>query len=109
MKFTVLMILIGCLQLNAKSYSQTITLKAKNASIEKVFTAIEKQSGYYFFYRANEIKEARPVTLSLENATLEQALRECFKNEPFSYTIDKKTIIVNKKAEAIIAADKITV
>ncbi|WP_184549545.1 TonB-dependent receptor [Mucilaginibacter sp. FT3.2] len=112
MKLTVLLIMIGCLQLSAKSYSQTITLSTSNTTIDKVFTAIEKQSGYYFFYKYKEIKQAKPVTLSLKNATLEETLRECFKDEPFTYTIDNKTIIVNKKDESIAntaPADKITV
>ncbi|WPU92899.1 TonB-dependent receptor [Mucilaginibacter sabulilitoris] len=97
MKLTVLLIIIGCLHVSAKSFSQTITLSTNEASIEKVFNAIEKQSGYYFFYKYNDIKQAKPVSLSLKNASLEEALQQCFKNEPFTYTIDNKTIIVNKK------------
>lgn len=100
MKLTVLLVIIGCLQLSAKSFSQTITLSTNNAAIEKVFTAIEKQSGYYFFYKYNDIKLARPVTVALKNASLDEALQQCFKNEPFTYTIENKTIIVNKKDAA---------
>jgi TonB-linked SusC/RagA family outer membrane protein len=100
MKLTVLLIIIGCLQLSAKSFSQTITLSTNNAAIEKVFNAIEKQSGYYFFYRYNDIKLAKPVTVALKNASLDEALQQCFKNEPFTYTIENKTIIVNKKDAA---------
>ena len=100
MKLTVLLVIIGCLQLSAKSFSQTITLSTNNAAIEKVFTAIEKQSGYYFFYRYNDIKLAKPVTVALKNASLDEALQQCFKNEPFTYTIENKTIIVNKKDAA---------
>ncbi|WP_162842780.1 TonB-dependent receptor [Mucilaginibacter pineti] len=112
MKLTVLLIIIGCLHLSAKSFSQTITLSTNGTAIEKVFTAIEKQSGYYFFYKYKEIKGAKPITLNLKNATLDEALQACFKNEPLTYTIENKTIIVNKK-EAVAAndkpADKITV
>src|SRR4051812_40868946 len=78
MKLTVLMIMIGCLHLSAKSFSQTITLSASNTNMEKVFNAIEKQSGYYFFYKYKEIKQAKPVTVSLKNATLDEALQACF-------------------------------
>lgn len=109
MKLTVILILIGCLQLSAKSYSQTITLSTTNTAIDKVFTAIEKQSGFYFFYKYKEIKQAKPVTLALKNATLDEALRECFKDEPFTYIIDNKTIIVNKKYEQVVVPEKIIV
>ena len=104
MKLTVLLVIIGCLQLSAKSFSQTITLSTSNTAIEKVFKAIEKQSGYYFFYKYNDIKGAKPVTLSLKDASLEETLQECFKNEPFTYTIDNKTIIVNKKDVAAMVS-----
>jgi TonB-linked SusC/RagA family outer membrane protein len=109
MKLTALLITIGCLQVSAKSFSQTITLNTNNTAIEKVFTAIEKQSGYSFFYKYKEIKQAKPVTVSLKNASLEEALRACFKDEPLTYTMDNKTIIVNKKEERLVVADKITV
>jgi TonB-linked SusC/RagA family outer membrane protein len=105
MKLTVLLIIIGCLQLSAKSFSQTITLSTSNTAIEKVFKAIEKQSGYYFFYKYNDIKGAKPVTLSLKDASLEEALQECFKNEQLTYDIDNKTIIVNKRdAVAVVGS-----
>src|SRR5882757_8561916 len=74
MKLTVLLVIIGCLQLGAKSFSQTITLSTNDASIEKVFSAIEKQSGYYFFYKYNDIRQAKPVSVSLKNASLKEAL-----------------------------------
>ncbi|WP_183566499.1 TonB-dependent receptor [Mucilaginibacter sp. SP1R1] len=111
MKLTVLLVIIGCLHLSAKSFSQTITLSANDAAIEKVFNAIEKQSGYYFFYKYNDIKQARPVSVSLKNASIDEALQQCFKNEPFTYTIENKTIIVNKKdaSAAVVAPAPITI
>ncbi|TSD63309.1 TonB-dependent receptor [Inquilinus sp. KBS0705] len=112
MKLTVLLIIIGCLHLSAKGLSQTITLNTNKADLDKVFTAIEKQSGYYFFYRYKDLSGAKPVTLNLKGASLEDALKECFKNEPFVYTIENKTIVVSKKdalAQAPVATVKITV
>lgn len=97
MKLTVLLIVSCCLQLSAKTFSQTITLDVKETPIVKVFSAIEKQSGYGFFYRYKDLAIAKPVTLQLNNVTLDQALQECFKNQPYNYTIENKTIVVNKK------------
>jgi TonB-linked SusC/RagA family outer membrane protein len=112
MKLTVIFIIVGCLHLSAKSFSQTITLNANKTDLEKVFNAIEKQSGYYFFYRYKDLNGATPVTLQLKDASLEDALKECFKNEPFTYAIENKTIVVTKKeapVKAIVAPQKITV
>jgi hypothetical protein len=112
MRIGVLLIIIGCLQLSAKSFSQTITLNVTETPISKVFSAIEKQTGYGFFYRYKDVEQAAPVTLQLTNATLGDALKQCFKNQPFTYVIENKTIVVNKKVplpQTVVAAAKITV
>jgi TonB-linked SusC/RagA family outer membrane protein len=112
MKLTVFLLIIGCLHLSAKSFSQTITLSASNTDLEKVFSSIEKQSGYSFFYRYKDLATAKPVNLQLKDASLEDALKACFKNEPFNYTIENKTIVVSKKDDAVqarVAVKKITV
>ena len=97
MRLTVLLLTLGCLQLSAKSFSQSITLNARGIALDKAFKAIEKQSGYYFFYRYKDISKTKPVNLSLTNASLQEALQQCFKDEPLTYVIDDKNIIVNKK------------
>lgn len=96
MKLTVILTSICCLQLSANGFSQTITLSGKNLSLEEALIAIGKQSEHFFFYKYNELKEANPVTLNLKNVSLQQALKESFKGQPFVYSIDNKTIIVNK-------------
>lgn len=96
MKLTVVLMIIGCLQISAKSFSQNINLIGKNITLEKALTEIGEQSGYFFFYKYNELKEAKPITINLKGASLERALQESFKNQPFTYTIDQKTIVVTK-------------
>ncbi len=84
------------LALNASALAQHISIKGRNMPLEEVLTAIGKQSGHHFFYKYNEIKDAQPVTLDLKNVTLQNALTESFRGQPFEYTIERKTIIVNR-------------
>jgi TonB-linked SusC/RagA family outer membrane protein len=98
MKLTVIFMIVGCLQISAKSFSQNINLIGKNIPLEKALTQIGEQSGYFFFYKYNEIKDAKPVTLNLKGLSLEKALQESFKDQLFTYTIDKKTIVVTKNS-----------
>jgi len=51
------------LQSPARSYSQGITLKLKDAPLEKVFKLIEQQSKFRFVYSQEAMKEAKPVPL----------------------------------------------
>ncbi len=70
MKLTAILILAGCLQVNARGYAQTVTLSEKNASLEKIFRVVKKQTGYDFFYESKLLKEARKVDISVSGATL---------------------------------------
>ncbi|RXF68790.1 TonB-dependent receptor [Arcticibacter tournemirensis] len=99
MKLTAILLTITCLQLSANSFSQSISLSGKNLPLEKVLTAIEKQSGYFFFYKYNELKSAKPVSIDLDNVSVAQALEQSFKGQPFKYVIEERTIIVTKKNE----------
>lgn len=98
MKLTALFIMLACLQLSAAEvHSQSINLSGKNMPLEKVLTNIEKQSGYFLFYKYNELKKAKPVNLQLVNASVIEALQQSFKDQPFDFVIDDKTIIISQK------------
>lgn len=100
MKLSAFLLIIGICQLSAKSYSQKVSYTAENVTVEKVLKVIEKQTGYYLFYRYNELKNAPKVSVSLKDANLQQALDELFRNQPFEYSIESNTIFVNKKEES---------
>lgn len=102
MKLTLILLIIGCLQINAKSFSQNISLKGKDMPLEKVLIAIGKQSGYNFFYKYNELVQAAPVSVNFKSVSLEKALAESFKNQPFAYEIALKTIVVTKKEAPVV-------
>ncbi|WP_299497935.1 SusC/RagA family TonB-linked outer membrane protein [Mucilaginibacter sp.] len=100
MKLTVLIITVSCMQLSAKVYSQKITLSGENITLEKALKTIEQQSGYFFLYKYNEIQKAKPVSVHFENKSVTDALNQCLKGQPFTYTIENKTIVVAPKNEA---------
>ena len=76
-----------------------ITIRHENVPIQKVFQSIEKQSGYRFFYNETLLQGAVKVTLNLQNVSLQDALDACFRNQPLSYAIVEKTIIVKRRQE----------
>jgi TonB-linked SusC/RagA family outer membrane protein len=95
----VLLILATCLQVSSKGLSQTVTCSGKQMVLNKVFSVIEKQTGYVFFFSHGLLKEAKPVTLEVKNMPLLRALDLCFKDQPFTYSIEDKTIFVSRKKE----------
>ena len=44
MKLTAILLVTACLQVSAKTYSQTITLNVQNAPLDKVVKEIERQT-----------------------------------------------------------------
>ncbi|SEA49661.1 TonB-linked outer membrane protein, SusC/RagA family [Pedobacter hartonius] len=87
MKLTALILIIALTQLSAKSYSQKINLHQINISLSSALNAIESQTGYTFF--AKNFNLDKPIiSISLKNATLEEAIRKCLKNLPLTYSIN---------------------
>ena len=94
MKLTAFILLLGCLQVAATGNAQKVSLSVKEEKLEKVFDEIKRQTGYSFFYTDDQVKQSRPVTAKLSDATLEEALKAVFSNQPFSYEIIDKMIVV---------------
>jgi TonB-linked SusC/RagA family outer membrane protein len=97
MKFVVFLMTLACLQASATGFAQQVTLSEKNISIKKVFTAIQKQTKYIIWYEDEVLRGTHNIDVSLDRATLQQTLTECFKDQPLTYTIVDKTIVVQRK------------
>jgi TonB-linked outer membrane protein, SusC/RagA family len=100
MKCTFICLLVFCLQVHAGVYSQAITFSGKNVSLKKVFTAIEKQTAYVFFYNDEILVGARPVTLNVKNASIQAVLDVCLQGQQLEWSIEDKTVFITKKASA---------
>ncbi|NML23333.1 SusC/RagA family TonB-linked outer membrane protein [Pseudoflavitalea sp. G-6-1-2] len=99
MRLTALLLTVLVCQVAAKSFSQQVTWSGKNVPLEKLFPVIERQTGYVVFYNYNALKQAKQVTAEAHNMPLKQFLELCFKEQPLSFTIEGKTIVVAPKKE----------
>jgi len=97
MKMTIVLLTIACLHVSAKGHAQSVTLTVKNAPLEKVFKELKKQTGYDFWYESELLQNAKNVTLEVKNASLTNTLDECFRNQPLTYSIIQKIIVVKLK------------
>src|ERR1700754_173100 len=94
MRLTAVLILAACLQIQTRGYTQTVTLSLKNTSLERVFKEINKQTGYSFIYTRELLAGARKLSIDLKDAPLQQVLDNVFKEQPFTYTLQDKFIII---------------
>lgn len=100
MKLTALLITIAFLQVHAAGHAQTVTLSRQQTSLEEIFKEIRKQTGYYFLYTDEQLSGAGKVTLEVKNVPLQHALDLCFRNQPLTYTIDNKIVIIKRRPVA---------
>lgn len=97
MKLTLMLLAVSILNVNARSYSQTVTFSGTNISLQQVFRAVEKQTGYVFFYDAGILSDTRPATVRAFNMPLEEFLTQVLKNQPLKYLVENKAIIISRK------------
>ncbi len=95
MKLTCILIILTLLQVSASTRAQNITLKENNVSLEKVLKQIRKQSGYGLVYTIPSLSSLKPVSIDVKNSSLVEVLKQCFANQPVSYSIEDKTIVVH--------------
>jgi type II secretory pathway component GspD/PulD (secretin) len=101
MKLTAILLLVACLISQEKGYAQNITINLKNATLEQVFKEIKRQTGYNFIYTREQLQQTTRVTLEMRNATLQQVLDRCFSQQPVTYTIQDKYIIIRARTGPI--------
>jgi TonB-linked SusC/RagA family outer membrane protein len=102
MKLSFFICLVACLQVSATSLAQKISLTKSNASLWETVSEIRKQSGYSILCDPEILNEAKQVNINVKEVSLEEALRQCFVNQPFIYTIKQKTILITKAADKSI-------
>lgn len=96
-KLTLFLICILCIQVSHAARSQLISVSVKNESFEKVMGIVRKQSGLAFISNKKFIKEARPVTVSLKEVPLMEALREIFEGQSFGFEVSDGIITVRQQ------------
>jgi TonB-linked SusC/RagA family outer membrane protein len=106
MKLTATFLLVTCLQVHANSHAQKITLSESNVPLAKLFQKIEKQSSYMFWYNNAMLQQAKTVNINVKEATLQQVLDICFKDQPLSYSIIESVVVIKRLDESTGSASQ---
>src|SRR6186713_1599627 len=98
MKLTVVLLVAFSIQASAKLHAQEkVSISVKNATLESVLKDIRRQTGYSFAFQDQWKEISKRIDISVNNVSIEDALAICFKDQPFTYAIVNKTIIVKEK------------
>jgi len=94
-KFAATLLILFCLQVHAQALGQgSITLSFKDAPAEQVFRELRKQSGYGFVYPSEVLTRLNRITFSVSKASLEEVLNLIFKDQPYTYSIIDKIVVI---------------
>lgn len=94
---TIIMLTSFLLQISIAGNAQKINLIKRNIPLQDVFKEIGRQTGYDFVYSTQLIKQAERVNVTAVNASLQEVLNACFKNQPFEYEISDNSILIKKR------------
>src|SRR4051812_19281375 len=101
MKLTAALILIACLQVSAKTYSQDrITLNLQSTDLKKVLAAIEKKSTYRFLYNDALLAGKPKVDVNVTNEDVINVLDGLLANSGIGYKVlDNKLVVLKASVE----------
>jgi len=109
-----LFLLPGQLTLASSLIDKNVSIQMKNVSLSKVLDTIEKQSGYSFLVRNNDVNLNDVVSINVKNESVEEILNTLFTSKGLTYEIKGKRItiyrprkieqkVVNTKSKETIA------
>jgi TonB-linked SusC/RagA family outer membrane protein len=100
MKLTAFFLFILLFHVNAKSFSQTVNLRARSISLSKVFRVIQQQTGYSFLCDQDILEQHQTLSVDIKDATITAALDICLKGLPVTYRLKGKVVFIEKSKSA---------
>lgn len=101
-------ILISFSKLQAQNPEAQLTFRIKNASMEEFAKRIENSTGYSFIY-GEEVRMEKKITLNVRQKTIREILDLVFANEPVSYQLTARHILLQKKKKQTPVSRKFTI
>ncbi|MEG1586796.1 MAG: carboxypeptidase-like regulatory domain-containing protein [Bacteroidales bacterium] len=98
--FIILFFLFGTTEIFANE--TRITLSLRKSYYPAVLEAIEQQSGYHFSYNPVIFNQKKPIDLEAHEEPVTQLLARLLSPANIEFNINKKTIILRKKATQIV-------
>ncbi|ANI88035.1 hypothetical protein A9P82_01080 [Arachidicoccus ginsenosidimutans] len=100
--FTLIFLLCG-----SRVFSQEVSLNVKEEKLAVVLKQVSQQTGYQFIASPTLLNTANPVTIDAKHMELLKFLSTVFNEQPITYTVKNKIIIVIRKPEAISSNGKV--
>lgn len=99
MRLICILTLVFTVQLSASVWSQNtaMNISLKNSTLQELFTQIEKNSTYRFFYNNDEIDVNQHISIDVTEKTVGKILSIALEGTPYSFReMDNKLILIER-------------
>ena len=97
--------LLACISLllNINVFAQRINLRTNNITVKDAIEQLKKSTGYSFYFSPNDLDTQKIISISLNDATIDEAIRQLLTDQKgLSYEIKNKRIQIIKAAPQTI-------
>lgn len=92
-----MLIASAALCLNLSVFSQNITLKTGNVTVKEAMEQLKKSSGYSFVFSSVDVDTQKRVSVSVQNASIEEAVKQILKGQnELSYEIKGRKVVIQR-------------
>lgn len=79
---------------------EKVTVAGDNIALREVFSIIQKQTGYHFFYSGEHLDSREKISIHVKDAPLETVLQSLFKGRGLEWAYSDNVILIRKAAKA---------
>src|SRR5260221_6359469 len=110
MKLTAYLLLIGCIQVSAKGFTQEkMDVSLKDVKLKKAINYIQKISGYRFVYNDDLVPDNKKVSVEAKSATIQEVLSIVLRGTELVYHILDNNLVVLSESHDDAVSPAITI
>lgn len=95
MKISMVLLLVGIMHLSASTFSQTkVSLNMKDATVQEVFSNLEKMTNYTFLYKLDLVDKCGKVNVNVTNKDFNLLLEDLLRPLGLSFKIDDNVVVI---------------
>ncbi len=105
-----LLLCVIALLLSTNNYAQQkVTLTMKNSTLKEVFTALEKETGYTFFYKMEYLSSSQKIEVNANKMDFSELMKTILTPFGLTFKIDDKVVVISPKPKAPEAKKEIVI
>lgn len=100
MKISMILLLVGVMHLSANTFSQTkVSLNMKDATVQEVFSNLEKMTNYTFLYKLDLVNKCGKVDIDATDKDFNQLLDDLLRPLGLFFKIDDRVVVITVREE----------